>query len=92
MLITIICHDKPGSIELRMKTRPAHLEWLSKPPPALFIGPILADDGQTMIGSLYIAEFESLEAARAFNKADPYTTAGLFEKVIIQPVRQVYPK
>ena len=92
MLITIICHDKPGHVDLRMETRPAHLEWLTNPPPAIFIGPILADDGTTMIGSLYVAEFESLAAAREFQKQDPYAKAGLFERVIVQPTRKVLPK
>lgn len=61
MLCTIIAHDKPNQVELRMKTRPTHLEWMDKEnPKALFIGPILADDGQTPIGSLFIVDFESL--------------------------------
>ena len=71
MLVTIICLDKPGHVELRMKTRPAHLAWLATPPPVQFVGPMLADDGATMIGSLYIAEFETLAAARAFQNSDP---------------------
>jgi hypothetical protein len=93
MLVTIICLDKPGHVELRMKTRPAHLDWLNgNTPPVKFVGPILADDAATMIGSLYIAEFDSLAAARAFQQSDPYAQAGLFERVIVQPVRQVLPK
>jgi uncharacterized protein YciI len=90
MLVTIICFDKPGHIELRMKTRPEHLKWIeAKAPKALFIGPILSDDSATMIGSLYVAEFEDLAAARAFQKDDPYTKAGLFERVVVQPTRNI---
>lgn len=93
MLITMICLDKPGHVELRMKTRPAHLEWINaKTPPAVFIGPILADDGETLIGSLYVVEFDSLAAARAYQKEDPYQKVGLFERVIIQPTRKLFPK
>ena len=93
MLITMICLDKPGHVDLRMKTRPAHLEWINAhTPPSLFLGPIIADDGETLMGSLYIAEFESLAAARAFQKQDPYEKVGLFERVIIQPTRKLFPK
>jgi uncharacterized protein len=93
MLITMICLDKPGHVALRMKTRPDHLEWINQAtPPAVFIGPIIADDGETLIGSLYIVEFESLAAARAFQKEDPYQKVGLFERVIIQPTRKLFPK
>ena len=61
MQVTIICLDKPGHVDLRMRTRPDHLAWLKNgAPKSLFIGPILADDGTTMIGSLYISEFADL--------------------------------
>ncbi|TAL02811.1 MAG: YciI family protein [Rhodospirillaceae bacterium] len=90
MLITIIALDKPGHQDLRMKTRPDHLKWIAdKVPPALFIGPILADDGVGMMGSLYIVEFEDLATARAFQKGDPYNQVGLFERVIVQPTRNL---
>jgi len=93
MLVSIICTDKAGSLDLRMKTRPAHLEWMEREnPKAVFIGPLLADDGQTPIGSLFVVDFASLEDAKAFAGRDPYAHAGLFEKVAIQPTRQVYPK
>jgi len=93
MLVTFICFDKPNSTDLRMKTRPAHLAWLEKSPlPVTFIGPILADDDTTPIGSLFIVEAESLAAAREHQKQDPYVAAGLFENIIIQPVRKVFPK
>jgi hypothetical protein len=93
MLVTMICLDKPNHVDLRLKTRPRHLEWLEAAKPNIkWVGPILADDGATMIGSLYLAEFDTLAAARAFQRQDPYDQAGLFERVIVQPVRQVLPK
>jgi hypothetical protein len=93
MLVTMICLDKPNHVDVRMKTRPKHLEWLEGAKPTIkWVGPILADDGATMIGSLYLAEFDTLAAARAFQRQDPYDQAGLFERVIVQPVRQVLPK
>ncbi len=92
MLIAIMCLDKPGSVDLRMKTRPQHLEWLQGYAASLtYGGPLLGDDGATPIGSLIIGEFESLEKARAIQKADPYTIAGLFQTVTIQPTRKTFP-
>lgn len=92
MLIAIICTDKPGALDLRMKTRPAHLAYIEgSGAQLLYAGPLLADNGETPRGSLFIGEFVSLEAARAFNKADPYVIAGLFESVAVHPTRKVFP-
>lgn len=92
MLVAFICHDKPNHVDLRMKTRPTHLAWLEQYVAKItYAGPLLADDGQTLRGSLIIGDFESLEAARAFQKADPYTEAGLFAEVTCIPTRKVFP-
>lgn len=92
MLVMMVCMDKPGHVDLRLKTRPQHLEWIENSGLALmYAGPILADDGQTPAGSLILAEFDTLDAARAFQKTDPYAKAGLFEKVTVQPTRKVLP-
>jgi uncharacterized protein YciI len=90
MLVAIICLDKPNSLELRMATRPAHLKWVEEnAPPGTHIGPILTDDGTSFMGSLWVAEFDDLAAARAFMQNDPYVKAGLFGQLIIQPTRNV---
>ena len=87
---TIICLDKPGHFDLRMKTRPEHLKWIeTEKPNASFISPLIAEDGTTMVGSLYHAEFEDLAAARAFQKRDPYDKAGLFERVAVHATRNI---
>ena len=92
MFVTIVCYDKPNSLELRMKTRPEHLAYIEKSGVALlYAGPLLTDDGQTPMGSLFVAEFENLDAARAFSNGDPYAQAGLFEKVSVHPSRKVFP-
>ena len=71
MLVTVICFDKPNHVDLRMKLRPTHLAWLEKSGvniPKVYVGPMLADDGTTPIGTLIIAEFADVAAARAFAK------------------------
>ncbi len=92
MLIAIVCYDKPNQLDLRMKTRPDHLAYIENSnAKLLYAGPLLADDGQTPRGSLFIGEFDSLDAARAFNRGDPYVRAGLFESVAVHPTRKVFP-
>jgi uncharacterized protein YciI len=52
---------------------------------------MLSDDGETMIGSLFIVEADSAEDVARMNAEDPYTQAGLFERVTIRAFRQVVP-
>ena len=42
-------------------------------------------------GSLIVAEFASLDAARAWADADPYVAAGVYAKVTVKPFRKVFP-
>jgi uncharacterized protein YciI len=92
MLVVAMCFDKPGHKDLRQKTRAEHLTWVQAGTIDLkYGGPLLADDGETSIGSLIIANVEGLAAARALFAEDPYNKAGLFERVVVMPTRQVLP-
>ena len=42
-------------------------------------------------GSIVIAEFESLQAARDWAQADPYVEAGVYARVDVRPFRPVLP-
>jgi uncharacterized protein YciI len=42
-------------------------------------------------GSVVIAEFPSLEEARAWATADPYVAAGVFAAVTVKPFKRVLP-
>lgn len=91
MLVGIMCFDKPDHVELRMKTRDEHLEWIQQPDIELkYAGPMLDDNGEASIGSLIIAEVSDLATARAIFAEDPYNKAGLFERVVIVPTRKVF--
>lgn len=46
-------------------------------------GPLVSDDGQTMIGSLFLIEAPSHAEVEAFNGADPFAAASIWEKVSI---------
>jgi uncharacterized protein len=85
MLFALICTDKPNSLDLRVSTRPQHVEFLNGLGDALKAGgPFLGDDGK-MNGSLIVIEAENLAAAKAIAARDPFAKAGLFASVEIRP-------
>jgi len=94
MLFALLCKDKPGHLNVRMDTRPTHIEHLNRlnaEGTLKIAGPFLDDDGKPC-GSLIIVEAESKEAARALADADPYAKAGLFESVEVQAYNWVFNK
>jgi uncharacterized protein len=93
MLFMLFCEDKPDSQALRLATREAHLNFIAGHAQKVRLaGPMLSNDSERMLGSLFIVETEDLAAARTLHEADPYTTAGLWGNVVIRPFRQVVPK
>lgn len=99
MLYAIIAEDRPNSLEKRLAARPAHLERLNAlvaEGRLVIAGPCPAIDSPDpgpagFSGSLIVAEFASLEAARAWADADPYIAAGVYEKVVIKPFKKALP-
>lgn len=99
MLYVIIATDAPHSLEKRLATRPAHLERLYALRDAgrlLLAGPNPAIDSPDpgaagFVGSVIVAEFDSLDAAQAWADADPYKHAGVYAQVEVRPFRQVLP-
>jgi uncharacterized protein len=92
-------HDAPGSLDRRLQARPAHLARLLALKDAgrlLLAGPCPAIDAEDpgpagFSGSLVVAEFETLPAARAWAEADPYVEAGVYDRVEVRPFRPVLP-
>jgi uncharacterized protein YciI len=99
MLYAFIAEDRPNSLEKRLAARPAHLERLNAlvaEGRLVIAGPCPAIDSPDpgpagFSGSLIIAEFASIEAARAWADADPYIAAGVYEKVVIKPFKKALP-
>ena len=88
MLFVLTCIDKPNAGALRMEIRPRHLAYIEANKAAVRLaGPFLADDGQSMTGSLIVLEADGLAAAQAFAAADPYALGGLFASVDIRAWR-----
>lgn len=92
MLFAVICADKPGHLNLRMETRPTHLDWLNglNAEGKLKIGgPFLDGDGKPC-GSMLLIAAEDLDSAKALAAQDPYAKVGLFESVEIKPYNWVF--
>ena len=99
MLYAMICEDAPGSLEKRLAARPAHLKRLTDLQDAgrlILAGPCPAIDSSDpgaagFSGSLIVAEFESLTAAKTWANGDPYVGAGVFASVTVKPFKKVMP-
>lgn len=78
-LYAVICRDKPGRVETRAATRPAHLDWLNAHGGVLFAGPLIEDGAP--IGSLVVVEAGDLAAAKSWVATDPYAAADVFASV-----------
>ena len=100
MLYSIVGIDVENSLPRRKSARAAHLERLQELQQAgrlLLAGPNPAidsnDPGEAgFSGSLIVAEFASLEAARAWADADPYIAAGVYSEVSVKPFKKVFPQ
>lgn len=78
--------DRSGALELRKATREAHLAWIASLSPRVKIGgPVLADDGETPVGSMLVVEAATLEAAQVLFAEDPYAVAGLWQSTSVRP-------
>ena len=99
MWYAIICEDVADSLEKRLSVRPAHvarLEQLKREGRLLLAGPHPAVDAEDpgkagFTGSLIVAEFKSVEEAKAWADGDPYVGAGVFSRVTVKPFRRTLP-
>lgn len=99
LFYAIVGEDVPHSLEKRLAARPAHLERLmvlQGEGRLLLAGPFPAIDSidpgpAGFTGSLIVAAFESLDAAKAWADADPYVAAGVYARVEVRPFKKVLP-
>jgi uncharacterized protein len=95
----ILAKDRADSLADRLAARPAHLERLKilqGEGRLLLAGPHPAIDSEApgangFTGSLVVAEFTDLDAARAWADADPYVVAGVYHEVTVKPFLKVFP-
>lgn len=93
MYFMMYCLDKPGALTQRLALRPSHKEHVARIADRLAAaGPLFADDGTTMIGSLLIADFADRAALDAWLADEPFTQQGVYESVTIRPFLNVWPQ
>lgn len=99
MFYAIMGTDREDSLEARLQARPEHLERIKKLQDAgrlLLAGPHPAIDSEDpgpagFSGSLIVAEFSSLDEAKAWADDDPYTRTGVFSQITVKPFRKTLP-
>lgn len=99
MLYSIVGRDVEHSLQQRVAARPAHLarlQVLQDQGRLILAGPFPAVDALDpgaagFTGSLIVAEFASLQAAKDWADADPYVAAGVYAEVQIKPFKKVFP-
>jgi uncharacterized protein YciI len=99
MWYAILSEDTENSLEKRSTARAEHiarLTALADEGRLLIAGPHPAVESEVpgpagFTGSLVIAEFDSLEEARAWADADPFVAAGVYREVVVKPFKRVLP-
>ena len=99
MWYAIVAEDVENSLEMRMAARPAHLVRLAElqsQGKLLLAGPFPAIDSLDpgpagFSGSLIVAEFSDLSAAKNWAEADPFVIAGVYANVTVKPFRKTLP-
>lgn len=99
MWYVIDARDGEDVLAKRLEVRPRHLARLQALRDAgrlLLAGPCpaidAADPGPAgFTGSVVVAEFDSLDDARAWADADPYLEAGVYVRVDVRPFKPVLP-
>ena len=99
MLYSIVATDAVGTLDLRISTRPKHVERLKELTQAgrlILAGPNPAIDATDpgdagFTGSIIIAEFDSLVDAILWANDDPYIEAGVYNHVDVKPFNRVLP-
>lgn len=90
MYFAVFALDKSGTADLRNTHFDAFREYLHDHPdhPDVVVhhgGPILSDDGNTMVGTQLVLETSSLEAARAFVSDSPFGRVDLYAELQVHP-------
>ena len=99
MLYLINARDVENSLEKRAKARPDHikrLEQMQNEGRLILAGPLPNVDSETpgdagFSGSIIIAEFDNLDAAKAWANDDPYVHGGVYDQVEVKPFKKVFP-
>lgn len=80
--------DHESALPVRLAHYVAHKAYLEQTDAAgtvkiVMSGPLVQDDGQTMLGSMFLLEAPDRQAVQAFHDADPFKQAGVWREVSI---------
>ena len=93
MIFSFILLDKPNATQLRQQVRPEHKAYLAEVADRIaFAGPLVQDDGQTMLGSLLAIDFVSRNAAHDWLAKEPFFRAGLYASTTIHAFNNLWPQ
>ena len=93
MIFTLVLIDRADAGDLRLRMRPQHKDYLARVADRIAVaGPLLADDGAAMIGSLLAIDFASREAALAWLADEPFTRAGLYASTEVRAFQNLWPQ
>ncbi len=91
MPYAILTTDKPNHAEVRASVRAEHLVFLKANQHLLLAaGALLHDDGSTGEGGILLVDTDDRAVAEKFIADDPYSKAGLFEKVVVSRWRKAF--
>jgi hypothetical protein len=87
MLFAIHALDKPDVLERRLAHYPDHRAFLADTSAygvrIVMSGPLVAEDGERMIGSLFVVEAADQMTVEKFNQADPFQKAEIWQQITI---------
>jgi uncharacterized protein YciI len=85
-LFAVHCLDHAGALPRRLANYDAHKAHLAQGDVKTVIsGPLMGEDGETMIGSLFVFSAETIDDVRAFNADDPFNAANVWQSISINP-------
>ncbi|MFF4472286.1 YciI family protein [Streptomyces sp. NPDC001599] len=77
--------DRPASLSLRYELAEAHWSYMDQYAKEMIArGPTLADDGETLTGSVHILDLPDPAAARTFAFDEPNYQAGAYRDVLLR--------
>jgi uncharacterized protein len=93
MLFAFHLTDRDDAGDLRQHVRPEHKAYLTQVAERIAVaGPLLAEDGQTMRGSLLVIDFADRAAALAWLAQEPFTRAGLYGESQVHAFTNLWPQ
>jgi len=84
--------DKPNILETRARHYRAHRVHLDESAKygvqIVSAGPLVAEDGETPVGSLFVVEAKDRVAIDAFTRSDPYHVHGVWARIDVHYYRR----